>query len=38
MTFLDGINKAFPGMPVSLAGYSLGSRFVTDAIVTAAGA
>ena len=31
-TFLGNINKAFPGMPVSLAGYSLGSRFVTDGI------
>ncbi|MEO6836566.1 MAG: alpha/beta hydrolase [Candidatus Tumulicola sp.] len=31
-TFLGSINKAFPGMPVSLAGYSLGSRFVTDGI------
>jgi esterase/lipase superfamily enzyme len=31
-TFLDNINKAFPGMPVSLAGYSLGSRFVTEGI------
>jgi esterase/lipase superfamily enzyme len=30
--FLGEINKAFPGMPVSLAGYSLGSRFVTGAI------
>lgn len=30
--FLRAINKAFPGMPVSLAGYSLGSRFVTDGI------
>ena len=30
--FLGNINKAFPGMPVSLAGYSLGSRFVTDGI------
>lgn len=30
--FLGAINKAFPGMPVSLAGYSLGSRFVTDGI------
>jgi esterase/lipase superfamily enzyme len=29
-SFLGNINKAFPGMPVSLAGYSLGSRFVTD--------
>lgn len=32
MTFLGNITKAFPGMPVSLAGYSLGSRFVTDGI------
>ncbi|HKE36737.1 MAG TPA: alpha/beta hydrolase, partial [Candidatus Baltobacteraceae bacterium] len=32
ITFLGNINKAFPGMPVSLAGYSLGSRFVTDGI------
>lgn len=31
-TFLGNINKAFPGMPVSLAGYSLGSRFVTEGI------
>lgn len=31
-TFLENINKAFPGMPVSLAGYSLGSRFVTEGI------
>jgi esterase/lipase superfamily enzyme len=31
-SFLGEINKAFPGMPVSLAGYSLGSRFVTGAI------
>ncbi|HTA39293.1 MAG TPA: alpha/beta hydrolase [Candidatus Acidoferrales bacterium] len=30
--FLANINKAFPGMPVSLAGYSLGSRFVTGGI------
>ena len=30
--FLGEINKAFPGMPVSLAGYSLGSRFVTGGI------
>jgi esterase/lipase superfamily enzyme len=30
--FLGNINKAFPGMPVSLAGYSLGSRFVTEGI------
>jgi esterase/lipase superfamily enzyme len=30
--FLDSINKAFPAMPVSLAGYSLGSRFVTEGI------
>ncbi|MBV8637502.1 MAG: alpha/beta hydrolase [Candidatus Eremiobacteraeota bacterium] len=30
--FLANINKAFPGMPVSFAGYSLGSRFVTDGI------
>ncbi len=30
--FLANINKALPGMPVSLAGYSLGSRFVTDGI------
>ncbi|MBV8489310.1 MAG: alpha/beta hydrolase [Candidatus Eremiobacteraeota bacterium] len=29
---LDAIAKAFPGMPVSLAGYSLGSRFVTEGI------
>lgn len=32
ITLLGDINKAFPGMPVSLAGYSLGSRFVTDGI------
>jgi esterase/lipase superfamily enzyme len=32
LSFLGNINKAFPGMPVSLAGYSLGSRFVTDGI------
>jgi esterase/lipase superfamily enzyme len=32
INFLGNINKAFPGMPVSLAGYSLGSRFVTDGI------
>ncbi|HEX3459183.1 MAG TPA: alpha/beta hydrolase [Candidatus Baltobacteraceae bacterium] len=32
ITFLGNINKAFPGMPVSLAGYSLGSRFVTEGI------
>jgi esterase/lipase superfamily enzyme len=32
ITLLGNINKAFPGMPVSLAGYSLGSRFVTDGI------
>lgn len=32
ITFLGNINKAFPGMPVSFAGYSLGSRFVTDGI------
>ncbi|HEY2473774.1 MAG TPA: alpha/beta hydrolase, partial [Candidatus Cybelea sp.] len=32
MTFLGNINKTFPGMPVSLAGYSLGSRFVTEGI------
>jgi esterase/lipase superfamily enzyme len=31
-TFLGNITKAFPGMPVSFAGYSLGSRFVTDGI------
>jgi esterase/lipase superfamily enzyme len=31
-SFLGEINKAFPGMPVSLAGYSLGSRFVTGGI------
>jgi esterase/lipase superfamily enzyme len=31
-SFLGNINKAFPGVPVSLAGYSLGSRFVTDGI------
>src|SRR5579863_2902533 len=30
--FLGNITKAFPGMPVSFAGYSLGSRFVTDGI------
>ncbi len=30
--FLGNINKAFPGMAVSLAGYSLGSRFVTEGI------
>lgn len=30
--FLGNINKAFPGMPVSLAGHSLGSRFVTAGI------
>jgi esterase/lipase superfamily enzyme len=30
--FLANINKAFPGMPVSLAGYSLGSRFVSEGI------
>jgi esterase/lipase superfamily enzyme len=30
--FLGNINKAFPSMPVSLAGYSLGSRFVTEGI------
>ena len=30
--FLESISKAFPGMPVSFAGYSLGSRFVTDGI------
>ena len=30
--FLGNINKAFPRMPVSLAGYSLGSRFVTEGI------
>jgi esterase/lipase superfamily enzyme len=29
---LGNINMAFPGVPVSLAGYSLGSRFVTDGI------
>ena len=31
-SFLGEINKAFPGMPVSFAGYSLGSRFVTGGI------
>lgn len=31
-SFLGNINKAFPSMPVSLAGYSLGSRFVTEGI------
>jgi esterase/lipase superfamily enzyme len=31
-SFLGEINKAYPGMPVSLAGYSLGSRFVTGGI------
>ncbi len=31
-SFLGDINKAFPGMPVSLAGHSLGSRFVTEGI------
>ncbi len=31
-SFLGEIGKAFPGMPVSLAGYSLGSRFVTGGI------
>jgi esterase/lipase superfamily enzyme len=30
--FLANINNAYPGVPVSLAGYSLGSRFVTDGI------
>ncbi len=30
--FLGNINKAFPSMPVSLAGYSLGSRFATEGI------
>jgi esterase/lipase superfamily enzyme len=30
--FLGNINKAFPEVPVSLAGYSLGSRFVTEGI------
>lgn len=30
--FLGNINKAFPGMPVSLAAYSLGSRFATEGI------
>lgn len=30
--FLGSITKAFPGMPVSFAGYSLGSRFVTEGI------
>jgi esterase/lipase superfamily enzyme len=32
IAFLGNITKAFRGMPVSLAGYSLGSRFVTDGI------
>ncbi|MBV8530354.1 MAG: alpha/beta hydrolase [Candidatus Eremiobacteraeota bacterium] len=31
-TFLDNITKAYPGMPVTFAGYSLGSRFVTEGI------
>ncbi|MBV8198527.1 MAG: alpha/beta hydrolase [Candidatus Eremiobacteraeota bacterium] len=31
-TLLGNINKAFPGMPVSFAGYSMGSRFVTQEI------
>jgi esterase/lipase superfamily enzyme len=31
-SFLGNIKKAFPGVPVSLAGYSLGSRFVTEGI------
>ena len=31
-SFLGAITKAYPGMPVSLAGYSLGSRFVTEGI------
>ncbi|MBV8244690.1 MAG: alpha/beta hydrolase [Candidatus Eremiobacteraeota bacterium] len=30
--FVGALNKAFPGMPVSFAGYSLGSRFVTEGI------
>lgn len=32
LAFLDSIKKAFPGVPVSFAGYSLGSRFVTAGI------
>ncbi|MBV9056181.1 MAG: alpha/beta hydrolase [Candidatus Eremiobacteraeota bacterium] len=32
MTLLGNINKAVPGVPVSFAGYSLGSRFVTQGI------
>jgi esterase/lipase superfamily enzyme len=32
ITLLGNINKAFTGMPVSLAGYSLGSRFVSEGI------
>lgn len=32
ITFLNNVNKASPGMPVSFAGYSLGSRFVTEGI------
>lgn len=30
--FLNNVTTAFPGMPVSFAGYSLGSRFVTEGI------
>lgn len=32
ITFLGNITKAFPSVPVSFAGYSLGSRFVTEGI------
>ncbi len=32
VTFLGNVTEAFPGMPVSFAGYSLGSRFVTAGI------
>ena len=32
ITLLGNITKAYPGMPISFAGYSLGSRFVTDGI------
>lgn len=32
ITFLGKVNQAFAGMPVSFAGYSLGSRFVTEGI------
>jgi esterase/lipase superfamily enzyme len=32
ITFLGNINKAYPGVPISLAGHSVGSRFISNGI------